>query len=95
MTEKTPEQPNRIKLCRKRMGFSQKRVAQLLGYKDTSTVSRFERGFSLPPLLTALRLGIILRTPVEHLWEDLYMEMRKEIREQEEILAGRGQQMLF
>jgi len=77
------------------MGFSQKHVARLLGFPDTSMLSRYERGQSMPPLRMALSLGIILRVPVEFLFPDLYDGLRNRIRAEEERMAQPIQQTLF
>ena len=77
------------------MGFSQRRVARLLGLRGTSMLSRYEHGRSLPPLKTAFSLGIILRVPVEFLFPVLYDGLRSRIRADEEQLAEPVQQTLF
>lgn len=77
------------------MGFTQKQVAQLLGQRDTSMISHYEHGRSLPPLPVALSLEIILRTPVAFLFPGMHNDLKERIRLHEEELAGRGQQPLF
>ena len=77
------------------MGFSQKHVARLLGFPNTSMLSRYERGTSIPPLRMALSLGIILRVPVEFLFPDWYDALRNRIRADEERIARPIQQALF
>ncbi|HTU44194.1 MAG TPA: helix-turn-helix transcriptional regulator [Bryobacteraceae bacterium] len=77
---------NRLALYRRRMGFSQRRVATLLGYGDSSTLSVYESGRSMPSLTVAFRLGIALRVPVEFLFPGLYESLRNEIRGHEERL---------
>ena len=89
------QHPNQLVVYRRRMRFSQKQVAWLLGHQDTSMVSRYERGRSVPPLVTALRLEIIYRIPVAFLFPALYKELKARIRQQEEQLAGLGQQALL
>jgi transcriptional regulator with XRE-family HTH domain len=71
---------------RKKMGFSQKRVANFLGFKRTNDISRYEHGGKLPGLINALKLEIVYRTPVAFLFPDLYGRLRNEIRRQEEKL---------
>ena len=46
-------------------------------------LSRYERGRSLPPLPMALRLGIVLRVPVEFLFGDYHDKLKTEIRDKE------------
>ena len=77
------------------MGFTQKHVAQLLGLRGTSMLSRYEHGRSMPLLETLLSLGIILRVPVEFLYPRLYDDLRNNIRAKEEKLARPSQPTLF
>ena len=76
------------------MGFTQIEVARLLGFPDTSMISRYETGQSLPPLAKALELGIVLRVPVEFLFPAMYEASKYRIREQEEQLARPVQAVL-
>ena len=55
---------NRLWLYRKKMGYSQKVVAQLLGRKSSARICDYERGKFLPSLETALKLEIILGIPL-------------------------------
>lgn len=66
------------------MGFTQRQVARFLGQRDTSMVSHYEHGRSLPPLPVALSLEIVLRTPVAFLFPALYEELKRSIRQREE-----------
>ena len=77
------------------MGFSQKQVARMLGHADASMISHYERSRALPPLMVALSLEIIYRTPVAFLFPPMYDELKRYIRQQEETLGGVGQQPLF
>ena len=80
----THPKPNLLLLYRKRMGFTQKRVARLLGQRDSTMLSRYERGRSQPPLDTALKLEIVLRVPVAFLYPQLHGELKRNIRQMEE-----------
>src|SRR5258708_33156657 len=95
MDQHKHQNQNRLLIYRRRMGFSQRQVARLLGLKGTSMLSRYEHSRSLPPLPTAFCLGIILRVPVEFLFPGLYESLRNRIRSDEEQLARPGQQALF
>ncbi len=86
---------NDLVLYRRRMGFSQKQVARLLGHRDTSMVSHYEHGRALPPIAMALSLEIIYRVPVAFLFPGMYDELKRRIRRDEESLAGAGQRPLF
>jgi transcriptional regulator with XRE-family HTH domain len=85
---------NNLVLYRRRMGFTQKQVARLLGQRDTSMVSHYEHGRSYPPLAVALGLEIIMRVPVAFLFPQLYDDTRQRIRQAEEASRG-GQGMLL
>ena len=84
MNQGKQKNQNSLVLYRRRMGFSQKTVARLLGHKDATLLCIYERGRMLPPLAAALALGIILRVPVEFLFPGLYDELKSHIRQQEE-----------
>jgi DNA-binding XRE family transcriptional regulator len=75
--------PNSLVHYRRRMGFTQEQVAQLLGHKSRNVLSDVEQGYSLPSLETALKLGIVYRVPVDFLYHDKYIALRNEIRERE------------
>ena len=95
MQQKETPKPNKLDIYRRRMHFSMWQVAHLLGHKGTSVLSNYERGERLPSLQNALRLGIILRVPVEFLFGALHDELRNQIRAEEERLAVPAQQVLF
>lgn len=84
MTKNKQQQKNRLVVYRRRMGFSQKHVAQLLGHRDATLVCHYELGRQLPTFAAAMGLGIILRVPIEFLFPGLYEELRNRIRQQEE-----------
>jgi transcriptional regulator with XRE-family HTH domain len=87
--------PNNLILYRRRMGFTQKQVARLLGHRDTSMVSHYERSRALPPLAVALGLEIVYRVPVAFLFPAMYDELKRQIRTVEESSAGPEQRPLF
>jgi len=86
--DKNKKNKNALLLYRRRMGFSQKTVAQLLGHKDATLLCMYERGRVMPTLVAALTLGVILRVPVEFLFPDVYDDIKKRIRQQEESRSG-------
>lgn len=95
MEEKRHQHQNSLLLYRRRLGFSQKHVARLLGHPNTQMLSHYERGNSLPPVMTALRLEIIYRVPVAFLYARVYEGMRNVIRQEEERLNAPTQAVLF
>lgn len=84
MNQKPTHKPNNLDIYRRRMKFSQKHVARLLGYSGSTVWSKYERGERLPSLPNALKLGIILRVPVEFLFNVLHDDLRHTIRSAEE-----------
>jgi DNA-binding XRE family transcriptional regulator len=94
MQSQKPKQ-NSLVLYRRRMGFTQKQVAKLLGHADSSMISHYEHGRCLPPLIVALSLEIIYRTPVAFLFPSMHDELKLRIRQEEELLgAAAGQSAL-
>ena len=93
--ESLKQKQNNLVLYRRRMGFTQRQVARLLGHRDTSMVSHYEHSRALPPLAVALGLEIVYRVPVAFLFPAMYDELKRQIRQQEETLAGTGQRSLF
>ena len=89
--DKPQQKQNNLVLYRRRMGFSQRQVARLLGHRDTSMVSHYEHSRALPPLAVALGLEIIYRVPVAFLFPGMYDELKQRVRRSEESLAGGGQ----
>jgi transcriptional regulator with XRE-family HTH domain len=89
------QKQNNLILYRRRMGFTQKQVARLLGHRDTSMVSHYEHGRALPPLAAALGLEIIYRVPVAFLFPAMYHHLKQEIRRQEDSLGASDQRPLF
>lgn len=70
---------NRLWQARKRAGLGQKQVAALLAHHTADQVSRYEKGCRVPNLETALRLEIIFRTPIRHLFGDLHQLLLEDI----------------
>jgi hypothetical protein len=72
------------------MGYSQRRVVELLGHRRHGLLSSLEAGQSLPKLETALKLELITRTPVAFLFPNLYDHLKQRIRAMEEPADGRA-----
>ena len=83
--------PNHLLLYRSRMQITKEYVARLLGHKSARTVARLEGGHNLPGVSTLFKLSAILRVPTEFLYQDLYSELRSDIRKREEQMPV-GQQ---
>jgi transcriptional regulator with XRE-family HTH domain len=81
--------PNRLWKYRTRMGFTQRRVAEILGYHSSTDLSHYEHGRKVPSLVTALKLEVVYRVPVAFLFPDLYHELKGQLRAREERLLTR------
>lgn len=93
--DKQPK-PNTLDIYRRRMKLTPSQIARLLGHRDTALWSDYESGKHLPSLVNALRLGIILRIPLEFLFYSLHDDLRSAIRAEEERIATQPvQQALF
>ena len=55
------------------MGYSQKKVARILGLNDTSTISKWEHGICYPSVLQVFRLARIYQTLPHELFAELWL----------------------
>lgn len=53
------------------MGYTQREVARLLGFRSATHISDYERGKRLPKLETAIKLEVVLCAPVAFLFPDI------------------------
>ena len=81
--------PNRLKRYRRSRGLSQKDVARILGLKNSSMISRWEKGLALPSTLNAFKLALIYRSWTDTLYTDLLVSLKGEIQKREDALAQR------
>jgi len=79
---------NRLWFYRKQLGYSQKRVAFLLGHRSASRLSNYERGHRMPALVTAMKLAIILQTPIPLLYPDLHAQLKARFQQREKRWAA-------
>ncbi len=70
--------PNKLKLFRRCSGYSQKKVARLLGLADTSTLSKWEHGVAVPGLVQVFRLSRIYNSLPQELFEELWNHLGSE-----------------
>ena len=82
--------PNNIFMHRKKRGLTQKQVALLMGLKDESTISCYERGAMVPDLERLLKLAFALNTPVEALYFDIAKQFQAEIMERREVIFNKN-----
>jgi transcriptional regulator with XRE-family HTH domain len=87
--------PNYLRTHRRRIGFTQRDLARVLGYDaDRGSISRHERFHSAPPLAVAIGYEIIFRVPISEIFAGLRDEIENEIEERlaelEEVLGKRS-----
>lgn len=63
--------PNRLRKYRRIMGYSQVEVARMLGLKSKGRISEWESGRRLPGIRNLIKLSILYRTLIDHLYYDL------------------------
>lgn len=79
--------PNNLRRCRKVRGFTQKRVAVILGLKSTAIISRWEQGLCLPETSNLGRLAGIYRTTADALLREYFQELHREMIRKEELIT--------
>lgn len=70
--------PNKLQSYRRSQGYSQKKVARMLGLADTSTLSRWETGVVIPSLVHVFRLARMYNALPHELYDDLWQTLEKE-----------------
>jgi len=86
MTKQRRNLNNCLRKYRKARGLKQQDVAEILGIKSASMISRWEMGVCLPDTLNVFKLAIIYRTMVDALFIDQLRELREHILEREELV---------
>jgi len=85
LTKKKPFSSHLAEI-RKSKHISQKQVASLLGHKNTTQISRFEQGFRVPDLKSALKLAQIYNMPIRVMLDEYYSSCRHEIEQEKRSL---------
>ena len=85
---------NRIRQLRMEKNLSQEELAYILAFKSPSLLSDLENGHKLPPLETALKLGIALQRLVEDIYPQLYDNVRTSIGQRRERFFRRHERSL-
>jgi transcriptional regulator with XRE-family HTH domain len=75
---------NQLRKYRKARGLSQCDAAHILGFADSSRISRWERGACLPTATNLFKLAAAYRTLVDALYIDVLREIREEVRNREQ-----------
>ena len=75
--------PNSLKLHRRKAGLKQTDVARLLGVRNASMLSRWEKGRSVPKFDHILDLALIYSTSTDALYVDYRQERLEAIQKRE------------
>ena len=70
-----------LRTLRKRSGFSQRELAEILGFHSEIPVARHERSITIASLLTALSYEVIFRARVSDIFPGLYRTIEASIEE--------------
>ena len=73
--------PNSLKKYRDRMGYSQKEVARILGFKSAGRLSRWERGLAMPSVENLLKLSFLYSTLPAQLYSDHWQELTETLKD--------------
>lgn len=80
--------PNNLKFYRRNRGLKQTDVAQILGVRNASMISRWEKGLAIPNTVNTFRLGLIYRISTDALYAEYRLKLKEEIRPREEYLIN-------
>ena len=64
--------PNKLKFFRRISGFSQKKVARLLGLIETNSISRWEHGYTVPKIKNLFKLAQLYHALPHELYPNLW-----------------------
>ena len=79
---------------RKLRRMSQRQVAHLIGHRDATMLSKYERGLVVPTLRTALKLTLLYRLPIQEIFADEFAKAKAELTTKANT-ARKSQQVLF
>lgn len=71
--------PNKLKKYRRIIGYSQKEVTKILGFKNSSNISRWENGEAMPSVKNLLMLSALYATLPAELYDEMYRELKNTI----------------
>jgi len=72
--------PNNLKKYRRIMGYSQKEVAKIFGFKSPNRISRWEKGEAMPSVKNLLRLSALYATLPNELYFELWQEVKSKLK---------------
>jgi DNA-binding XRE family transcriptional regulator len=83
-----------LHFARKLRRLSQRQVAHLIGHRDSTMLSKYEKGLVAPPLRTALKLTLLYRLPVHEIFTEEFSQAKEELAKKIKTVRMK-QQVLF
>ncbi|MBI3365995.1 MAG: helix-turn-helix domain-containing protein [Ignavibacteriae bacterium] len=77
---------NKLRTYRIECGYKREYVAKVLGFRDTTKISRWETGDCLPTLVNAFKLASLYGRLSDQLFEDLFLTIKRQIIKRKEEL---------
>ena len=81
--------PNYLRTYRRRIGFSQRDIAYLLGGHDAARISRYEHFHGSPGLRVSLAYTVIFQATIRELFGGEYKKVENVVHSRARILAAR------
>jgi len=78
--------PNNLRCCRKACRFTQRNVAEKLGFKSTAMISRWETGRCFPETENLIDLAAVYGVLIDKLYWDFIQERRHKMSGGDELL---------
>ena len=75
-----------LRFVREHRRILQRHAAYLIGHRDATMLSKYERGELAPPLRTALKLSLLYRVPVQELFTEELSHAREELTKKSQTL---------
>lgn len=82
--------PNRLCFLRRRNHLSQKQVAALVGQKDRTMISKYERGHVQPQFSTAAKFQIVFAAQIEDIFPAEFRRFEREVEQERSKLRSRS-----
>jgi len=83
--------PNCLRKYRKARGLNQRKVAEIMGLKSSSIISRWEKGICLPSSFNIFKLAVVYRTMVDALFIDQLRELKDSLyKKEEKVLVNKA-----
>jgi transcriptional regulator with XRE-family HTH domain len=90
-----PIHDTRLRKCRLDAGLSQRNVAAILEIKDSSCISRWERGERLPGTVRLLELSALYHRLVNELLFPMYSDARERVHQRRQGLDGHNSRSIM